>query len=163
MTTPTPPIIPYAQPPTQDDDERRGRMSGSGVMFGFGVVLIVFGGFIGLVGGLLLLDFVVANRPSSPAELRDIAPAFLAWAVVVTAMIWTGIGSVRRRRWARVVVLSVSGMLISLGVITLLVMIVLHVTAPPSLMTYPPRGGGGERVAAVIIGILVLLVALPLL
>ena len=144
------PIIPYAQPPPPS----QGRPPGhdGGLLFGFGVFLIILGCMVGATGGFAGLLLVLDSRPTSPRELLGEAPAFLLWAVVVTGLIWTGIGSIRLRRWARAVVLSASGVSVSLSAVTLLVMAFLHATMPPVATPLQRRGrgraGAGARAVA---------------
>ena len=126
-------VIPYAQPVRGPARTRE-----TAILLGCGVLLVFLGAWVGL---LCMLFASRGFRASSTAARNELAPPVLACLVAGAAMILTGIGSIRLRRWSRAAVLSVCGVLLAGGAITLIVLGVLHLTAPPEITTLQQAGG----------------------
>ncbi|MDX2437332.1 MAG: hypothetical protein QNL88_09805 [Acidobacteriota bacterium] len=84
----------------------------------FGVLEILLGVFCALMVPLSLLASSVSGGSSS---LRSTIPVLVVYAVVAAGMIWLGIGSIRARRWACDLTLSISRIWLVTGVCTVLV------------------------------------------
>jgi len=86
----------------------------------FGVVEILIGVFCALL--VPLSFFALALMPSSvPStfDFRTLIPSLVLYLAMAAVFIWLGIGSIRARRWARDVMLSVSWVWLLTGICTL--------------------------------------------
>ena len=70
----------------------------------FGVIEIL----IGAVCALLVPLILVATPLAGTADLRTTVPSMVLYAVVAAVFIWLGVGSIRARRWACELTLSLS-------------------------------------------------------
>ena len=84
----------------------------------FGVLEILLGVFCALMVPLSLLAWSVSG---SSASLRSTIPVLVVYAVVAAGLIWLGIGSIRARRWACDLMLSISRIWLVTGVCSVLV------------------------------------------
>jgi hypothetical protein len=146
------PLVSYAHhEPVKPGDGSNCR----GRLLAFGVVLVVLGGiagFLGILTALLPLLGWALTPTRTPAAgphslAADAGVPLLIWGAIATVMIWTGVASIRLRRWCRPIVLGVSGFHVAFGIITLLVMAALYATAVPTTTSSPipmrrpsPRG-----------------------
>src|SRR5688500_4843206 len=96
-------VIPYARPLSRPLPSKE-----SGILFGCGVVLVVFGALTAAVGVSASLFALRQGPGPTPATSRAAATLLLTIAASAT-MICTGVGSIRLRRWSRAVVLCVCG------------------------------------------------------
>ena len=88
----------------------------------FGVLEILIGLFCALLVPLSLV--AVSLTPTAEgggANLGSIVPALVVYLVVAVVLIWLGIGSIRARRWARDLMLSLSWIWLLTGIFTLLI------------------------------------------
>src|SRR5688572_31352778 len=120
-------IISYAQP-----EQGPARTRERTILVGCGILQVMLGAILGL---LCVLFAIRAFGASSTMARYQMAPPVLACLCASAATILTGIGSIRLRRWSRAVVLSVCGVLLAGGAITLIVLGVLHLTAAPVMTT----------------------------
>ena len=116
------------------------------MLFRFGACFLILGVIAGVPVGMNLLFAFLSTGGVAMSNLQSVAPGLLLWSVVVTALIWTGTGSIQQRRWARAIVLSVSGISIVFSALTLIAMSFLH-AAVPAVMTTPPRRAGRAAAA----------------
>lgn len=69
----------------------------------------------------LLLAGAAASRsladPSAVPDLHGLVPSLLVYALIAAAFVWLGVGSIRARRWARAVMLSVAWIWLITGAI----------------------------------------------
>ena len=135
-------VIPYAEPLRKRIATRE-----AGILFACGVLLIFFGTMIGVVGGSWALMMMRQGSPTR-AEMPRAVTVMLVSLAASAGMILTGAGSMRMRRWSRVVVLCACGNFLAFACLTLLVMVVMHMTAPPPapvLITLQQAGGAQVR------------------
>jgi len=126
----TTPVVPYrsaARTPTHGCETR---------LFTCGILLVCLGAVFAFLTLLIPLGFASAPPAARlgaaapvPTPLT-VLPVILPFAVSAAAFIWTGIGSIRLRRWSRPLALSIAGIALFAGGV-----IVLQFTAT-SLMTY---------------------------
>ena len=128
-------VISYAQP-VQGNARTRER----NILVACGVMMIMLGVAAGIFATFFVMRALFMLAVPSP-KLYRYAPAVLACLCACAGLILTGVGSIRLRRWSRVVVLSVSGVLLAGGAITLIVIGVLYLTAPPEITTLQQAGG----------------------
>jgi flagellar biogenesis protein FliO len=130
-------VIPYAQPAQGPTRTREAH-----ILMGCGVLLV----FLGTITGLLCMLFAArAYGASSTAARYQFAAPVVVCLFASAATILTGIGSIRLRRWSRAVVVSVSGVLLVIGATTVVVVSLLHATAPPVFTTLHQAGGARLR------------------
>ena len=135
-------VIPYAEPLRKRIATRE-----AGILFACGVLLIFFGAMVGVVGGSSALMMMRQGSPNR-AEMARGVTVMLVSIAACAGMILTGAGSMRMRRWSRVVVLCACGNFLAFACLTLLVMVVMHTTAPPPppvLITLRQAGGAQAR------------------
>ena len=91
---------PHDEPPAHRDRRTR--------LLVLGVLLVVLGCGAVLLGGFILLSFAVAGRLATGPHLRpaQMIPSLLVYPAGGAALITLGIGSIRCRRWARPLVLT---------------------------------------------------------
>ncbi len=78
----------------------------------FGVIEI----FIGLFCALLVPLILAAGSLTGTANLRSTVPSMVLYTVVAAVFIWLGVGSVRARRWACELTLSLSWVFLVTGI-----------------------------------------------
>ena len=78
----------------------------------FGVIEILIGVFCALLVPLIL----VATSLAGNADLRTTMPSMVLYTVVATVFIWLGVGSIRARRWACELTLSLSWIWLVTGI-----------------------------------------------
>ncbi len=95
-----------------------------GGLIGWGVVLIVIGALAGMATLLIAFAFVMfqwqmTNKAGSPItfEWRAMLIPVLMYAGVAVAFIWTGVGSIRCKRWVRPIVLIIGWTWLLTGVL----------------------------------------------
>lgn len=108
--TPYPPIEPGPLPPNLQNRRRVGLMV-------FGIIAIVIGGLLGCMAMCTPIALVAPPRPNQPTpDARSVVVAIAFYAAVAVALIWCGVGSVRRQRWSRPMMLIVAWTWLLLGV-----------------------------------------------
>ena len=113
---PHPAHIAYAAARPQIENDRRGGL------IAFGVVSILIGSLAGCLA--MLTPVSLAMMSFAPAAARDdvildLIVATVFYAAAATLFIWTGIGSIRCRRWVRPIVISLGWPTIIAGVLGL--------------------------------------------
>ena len=97
---------------------------------------LVFFGIIHLIGGVICLLIILATVAVSTVPQASIAQNLLVYAVFAAYLFAVGIGSIRKRRWARALALVVSWIWLISGVISgaMLILVMPHimVLVPPS-------------------------------
>jgi len=83
----------------------------------FGVIEILIGVFCALLVPLIL----VATSPAGAADLRTTVPSMVLYTVVAAVFIWLGVGSIRARRWACELTLSLSWIWLVTGICSMVV------------------------------------------
>ena len=88
----------------------------------FGIIEILIGLFCALLIPLALV--VALAAPSMPElgvelEARTVAPSLAVYGLVAVTFIWLGIGSIRARRWAAAVMLSLSWLWLISGAVAM--------------------------------------------
>jgi hypothetical protein len=84
----------------------------------FGILTLLLGGLIGMFVPLMLVGQVMAAKApdAPPANTTAILPAVAVYGVLAVALVWLGIGSVQKRRWARALLLIFSWSWLIMGV-----------------------------------------------
>ena len=138
-------------------------------IFTFGIILIAIGGTCafftlsiayGLALGAILgeqLGFVASGGDAASTVLVPI----LLFTAAAIAFIWTGIGSVRLRRWCRPIVMCLSALAVAGGLLFLLDLALqwyfLHDSAPalvrPPAPGGPPRGIAGQSTGYAVVAL----------
>ncbi len=124
MTQPPPPptMINYATPASRPRPDRRGWLIAAGVL------LILLGALCGCMAAVMPFSVHFAPRPAGAAGPGAGVPNITTGALVgvvllyvgfATALIWTGVGACRCRRWTRPVVLAVGWPVMVIGAATL--------------------------------------------
>jgi hypothetical protein len=83
----------------------------------FGVIEILIGAFCALLLPLIL----VATSLAGTADLRTTVPSMVLYTVVAVVFIWLGVGSIRARRWACELTLSLSWIWLVTGICSMVV------------------------------------------
>lgn len=83
----------------------------------FGVITILIGAFCALLVPLIL----VAGSLLGTADLRSAVPSAVLYTVVAAIFIWLGVGSIRARRWACELTLSLSWIWLVTGICSMVV------------------------------------------
>lgn len=89
----------------------------------FGVIELLIGGCTALLIPLVVAVTLLSPAPSegdAPTGLGPVAPSLLLYGTVAAAFIWIGLGSIRARKWARAVMLSLSWVWLITGVAAML-------------------------------------------
>jgi len=90
----------------------------------FGIIELLIGTFVALLI-LLVVVVLVATESIREAEtgldLKTILPSLLIYGLIAMVFIWIGIGSIRARKWARVVMLSLSWLWLITGAAAMVV------------------------------------------
>src|SRR5262245_52068461 len=105
--------IPYMTPDVRAFDDRRT------MLLVMGILLIV----LGAVGGCLTLAAPIGLFIPTPAKVerprvQDVIGGVVVLGTLTTLVVWTGIGSILKRRWVRPVVISCSSIALVIGVIS---------------------------------------------
>jgi hypothetical protein len=88
----------------------------------FGVIEILIGGFCGLLVPLgALAWWITGGQTSGSGALRSTVPVLVLYAVFAGVLIWLGVGSIRARRWACELMLSISRIWLLTGVASLVI------------------------------------------
>jgi hypothetical protein len=115
---PYPHAIPYAAAarPQLERDRRGG-------LIAFGIISILIGALAGCLAILtplsLMMVAFVPRAAVPPQPVVQIAMTAAIYAAAATLFIWTGIGSIRCRRWVRPIVISLGWPMIIMGVLGL--------------------------------------------
>jgi len=76
---------------------------------------------IGVFCALLVPLILVATSPAGAADLRTTVPSMVLYTVVAAVFIWLGVGSIRARRWACELTLSLSWIWLVTGICSMVV------------------------------------------
>jgi uncharacterized membrane protein len=93
----------------------------------FGILLILFGAFCGLMVPLMILGMIVSSaleEPEASMSISMMIPGALFYLVLAVWWIWLGIGAFQARRWARALILVSSWLWLIIGIISLISTIV---------------------------------------
>jgi len=122
----------------------------------FGVIEILIGGVLALMVPLSLLAWWVSGAQSSGlVSLRSILPMMVTYAIFAAVMIWLGIGTIRARRWARTLMLSLSRIWLVTGLFSLAI----TCFTLPGLVRIYGAGAGLPSGAVVVVMIIALVIA----
>jgi hypothetical protein len=88
----------------------------------FGIAEIVIGIFFALAIPLMLFARMAAHRGPDAPQAPPIVSALMVYAESALALIWLGIGSILARRWARAILLSLSGAALCAGLLGLVLL-----------------------------------------
>ncbi len=127
--------------------DRRG-----GLIF-FGILQILIGAFCTLFVPLMLAGVLLTARAApneaAGAQMRNIIPALGLYAAAAIFFIWMGIGSIKARRWARAIMLTVSWIWIVCGAVA----VVMWFAMMPAMLDQISRNGagGGGNVGHVVV------------
>ena len=125
--------IDYLTPPTHGFVNRRT------TLLVVGIFLIIAGSLAGCLGLMTPLALFVPQPPGAPQQpVGQVIAALLIYAAIAGALIAVGIGSIRKRRWSRPIVLAASWIGVVGGVIGLIVWIF----AAPGVAEMMRTGGG---------------------
>lgn len=94
----------------------------------FGILEIAIGGFCALLIPLVLAVTVFSRSLTGAAagpDLRTLVPSLLIYGLIAVGFVWIGVGSIRARRWARAVMLSLAWLWLITGVLSMAVFWVL--------------------------------------
>jgi len=87
----------------------------------FGVIEIL----IGVLCALLVPLILVATSLADTADMRTTVPSMVLYTVVAVVFIWLGVGSIRARRWACELTLSLSWIWLVTGICSMVVAVLL--------------------------------------
>jgi hypothetical protein len=127
--------IPENQPPTVPAAFKDRRVG----LILMGILQMFCGGFFLLMGLLVSLVLVLpAPAGTTPPKMSDIAAALAIFAGTAIFFIWTGIGAMLARRWARALMLMTSWIWLIGGIITVISM---GFVLPQIFASLPQQGG----------------------
>jgi hypothetical protein len=129
-----PPIIEAPVPPLHKDRS-------AGLMV-FGIFTILLGGLCGLFVPMMLLGQLAAAK-TTQTSISALLPAVMMYGGLAVALVWLGIGSIKARRWARVLLLIFSWSWLGMG----LVVLALMAFVMPKIMANVPAGGTANQPA----------------
>ena len=86
-----------------------------------GIILILLGIMCGCMTALMPMAMLAPHRTARTApRVRDFVGGLMVYGFIAVLFIWSGIGSIQRRRWVRPVVLVFSWMWLIVGVVTMI-------------------------------------------
>jgi hypothetical protein len=92
----------------------------------FGVIEIAIGAFCALLIPLVLAVTLAARSVPGidlvAVDARTLAPSLALYALVAIVFVWVGVGSIRARRWAAAVMLSLSRLWLLTGALTMVLL-----------------------------------------
>lgn len=89
----------------------------------FGFLQILMGGFCVLLIPLMLMSLWVTPPGGASANAQALIPTAVFYAGIAVLLFALGIGSIRSRRWARALTLTLSWMWLAMGVVSSIVMV----------------------------------------
>ncbi len=130
-----------------------------GWLIAFGIVeILIAGGFVLMILVTALGLYGPAHRTTAPNGFRPgvvMVVVGAEYAVLAAVFIIAGIGSIRCRNWARILMLVVSGLWLALGILMTVAMSLIF----PTVMRQQSLAISPEAAHIVIVGILMLLIA----
>ena len=114
----------------------------------FGVLEILCGGLCALLVPLMVFGQVMSQRMTgAPPQWGQLLAVFGMYGFLAVALVWLGIGSIRRRRWARALSLILGRSWLLVGSIAVVAMALVI----PSTASQFPSGGPPPVVLLVVI------------
>jgi len=132
------PILPPIEAvPTPDYKDRS-----TGLVI-FGILTLLLGSLAGLFVPLMLFgQMMAAKAPNAPpANTAALLPAMAIYATLALTLIWLGIGSIQKRRWARALLLIFSWSWLIMGILMTTMM---PFVMSKSLANLPPDAKTGQ-------------------
>src|SRR5687767_8941750 len=105
-------VIPYEtpEPPPPDFPDRRASLTAAGT------VSVILGMISGALTLLMLAGVLLSRRPAPAASrVGDVVERITLFAAASAFLIWTGVGAIRLRRWARPVMLAAGWTWLAMG------------------------------------------------
>ncbi len=128
----------------------------SALLVVFGIFTVLLGCVCGLFVPLMIFSQFAASRsPGGSADAAAIIPAASIYGILAVALIWLGIGSVLKRRWARALLIIFSWSWLLTGIVSMGFM---ALAAPHMLATIQnaqPAGGTALPPAALAIMLII--------
>src|SRR5438105_3688338 len=109
------PPVEAAQAPTDFKDRKTGLVI-------FGILTLLLGGLCALFVPLMFFGQAMAAKAGAPQNNQAIIPAIVIYGILAIVLVWLGIGSIMRRRWARALLLIFAWGWLIVGVIAMTVM-----------------------------------------
>ncbi len=158
--TMTEPIAYQSVPPALPFADKRPQLLAAGIL------LILSGIMAGCSTLMMPLALVIPQQPGQPKmtlSASHIVAAMLLYGAIAGALIWLGIGAVRKRRWSRPLILILATHWIILGAVSLVASIVMFPVTRDTLADIPnfPREFLGWMLAVGIAVSAVFMVGLP--
>lgn len=101
----------------------------------FGILIILIGCLCALFIPLVFFGQFAASKVSGAApNLRAAVQGGLTYGILAVTFFWLGIGSIKARRWARALLLVISWSWLSVGVLTMILMVFILPTAFEEMM-----------------------------
>ena len=123
----------------------------------FGVLEILIGVCCAALIPLSLVAQALGNAGSVvPGDARSVLPAMVVYAALATAFVWLGVGSIRARRWARELSVSLSWVWLLTGICSMILAWLLL----PFLLRELAGEGGFPREVAVLVTVVTTVVLL---
>jgi len=86
----------------------------------FGILTILLGALCAMLIPLMLASQAMAEKSTGvPGNYQAIIPAVAVYGVLAVALVWLGIGSIRKRRWARALLLIGAWIWLVMGVLVM--------------------------------------------
>jgi hypothetical protein len=113
MNEPNPPIPPIDAATLPDYKDR------STGLIVFGILTLLLGCLAGLFVPLMLFGQIMAAKAPNapPVNHATMLPGMAIYALLAVALIWLGIGSIQKRRWARALLLIFSWSWLLMGIV----------------------------------------------
>jgi hypothetical protein len=89
----------------------------------FGILTILMGALCALFVVLMLSSQALVARDPSLANPRSLIPGVVLYGALAVAFVWLGIGSIRARRWARALLVILSGGWLLMGIGSLIAVV----------------------------------------
>ena len=92
----------------------------------FGIVEIIIGCFCLLLLLMMVLGQVMAAKATgNPVPFKILLPSLLTYPAMAAGFVWLGIGSMKRRRWARAISLIVSWSWLLVGIVSIVAFVLM--------------------------------------
>lgn len=114
---------------------RTASITAAGVVAIIGSVLVLLGAALGLIG-ILIIAPVSGTGPAVPRFTKFIAEGTIAFILALGILgVFTGVGLLRLRNWARISTLVWSGVTVAMCAFVLVIMVIAPFPAPPNAPT----------------------------
>jgi hypothetical protein len=110
----------------------------SGFLIAAGILMLLAGVMTGCGAMMMPVALAVPEQPGvQKVTLQQVLVALFTYAALATALIWLGVGLIKRRRWSRPLTLILATHWLILGVLTIVASIALYPVTRDMMATLP--------------------------